>query len=61
MSVRPLNIILARIARRHRRVRNMREWGIDDVAIQLELDVIKSLTAEYTSRVNRLNLYMGLT
>lgn len=61
MVIRSLNVILARIARRYIRIENMRHLGIADTAIQFELDVIKSLTTEYTSRVNRLNMYMGLT
>lgn len=58
--IRPLNIILARIARREQRIANMHAWGIAQVAIDLEQKVLDDLKRQYIERTNRLRMYMGV-
>ena len=58
--IRPLNIILARIARREQRIANMRDWGIAQKAIDFEQKVLDDLKRQYIERTNRLRLYMGV-
>jgi hypothetical protein len=58
--IRPLNIILARIARREQRIANMRDWGIAQKAIDFEQNVLDDLKRQYIERTNRLRLYMGV-
>lgn len=58
--VRPLNIILTRIARREQRIENMRNWEVDQKLIDFEIGVLASLKNEYITRTNRLRLYMGV-
>lgn len=58
--IRPLNIILARIARREQRIANMRDWGIAQKAIDFEQNVLDDLKRQYIERTDRLRLYMGV-
>lgn len=58
--IRPLNIILARIARREQRIANMRDWGIAQKVIDFEQNVLDDLKRQYIERTNRLRLYMGV-
>ena len=58
--IRPLNIILARIARREQRIANMRDWGIAQKAIDFEQNVLDDLKRQYIERTNRLRLCMGV-
>ena len=58
--IRPLNIILARIARREQRIANTRDWGIAQKAIDFEQKVLDDLKRQYIERTNRLRLYMGV-
>ncbi len=58
--IRPLNIILARIARREQRIANMRDWGIAQKVIDFEQNVLDDLKRQYIDRTNRLRMYMGV-
>ena len=58
--IRPLNIILARIARREQRIANMRDWGVAQKVIDFEQNVLDDLKRQYIERTNRLRLYMGV-
>lgn len=58
--IRPLNIILARIARREQRIANMRDWGIAQKVIDFEQSVLDDLKRQYIDRTNRLRMYMGV-
>lgn len=59
-AVRPLGVLLTRIAHRESRVAQLREADMAPSVIQLEIEVLDSLKQEYTTRVARLNRYMGL-
>jgi hypothetical protein len=60
-NVRTLNQLLARIARRTVRISNMREWGLDaPAAIKFEENILTDLKKQYTDRLSRLQLYMGV-
>ena len=58
--IRPLNIILARIARREQRIANMRDWGIAHMVIDFVQNVLDDLNRQYIVRSYRLRLYMGV-
>lgn len=60
LAVRPLGVLLTRIAHRESRVAQLREADMAPSVIQLEIEVLDSLKQEYTTRVARLNRYMGL-
>ena len=59
-NVRTLNQLLARIARRYQRLENMRNWGIAEAAILIEENILSDLKKQYTDRLTRLQLYMGV-
>ena len=58
--IRPLNVIINRIAVREIRIQHMINRGIDAKAVDVEREVLDSLKTEYKNRVNRLNKYMGI-
>lgn len=60
LTVRPLGVLLTRIAHREARVAQLREAATAPSVVQLEIEVLDSLKQEYTTRVARLNRYMGL-
>ncbi len=60
LAIRPLGVLLTRIAHRESRVAQLREADMAPSVIQLEIEVLDSLKQEYTTRVARLNRYMGL-
>lgn len=59
MKVRPLGLILKRIARREFHIRQMELMNLPDSAIALEREVVAEMKKEYTSRMARLNVYLG--
>lgn len=59
-AIRPLGVLLTRIAHREARVAQLREAAMAPSVVQLEIEVLDSLKQEYTTRVARLNRYMGL-
>lgn len=60
-SIRPLPIILARIARRKERLARLVAMRVPQNIINTEQKIIDSLSKEYCSRMARLNLYMGVS
>ncbi len=60
LAIRPLGVLLTRIAHRESRVAQLREAAMAPSVVQLEIEVLDSLKQEYTTRVARLNRYMGL-
>lgn len=59
MKVRPLGMILKRIARREFYIRHMELMNISESAIDLEREVVAEMKKEYMSRMARLNNYLG--
>ena len=59
MKVRPLGLILKRIARREFYIRQMELMNLPDRAIALEREVVAEMKKEYMSRMARLNVYLG--
>lgn len=59
-AIRPLGVLLTRIAHRESRVAQLRKAAMAPSVVQLEIEVLNSLKQEYTTRVARLNRYMGL-
>lgn len=59
MKVRPLGMILKRIARREFYIRHMKLLQLPDSAIALEREVVSEMKKEYMSRMARLNSYLG--
>lgn len=59
MKVRPLGLILKRIARREFYIRQMELMNVPESAIALEREVVTEMKKEYMSRMARLNVYLG--
>ena len=59
MKVRPLGMILKRIARREFYIHHMELMNISESAIALEREVVAEMKKEYMSRMARLNTYLG--
>lgn len=59
MKVRPLGVILKRIARREFYIRHMELMNLSESAIALEREVVAETKKEYMSRMARLNVYVG--
>jgi hypothetical protein len=60
IMIRPLNVILARIAHREQRISRMRDDNISSPAIDFEIRVLNDLKRQYVDRTNRLRVYMGV-
>lgn len=59
MKVRPLGMILKRIARREFYIRQMELMNLPESAITLEREVVSEMKKEYMTRMARLNVYLG--
>ncbi len=59
MKVRPLGVILKRIAHREFYIRHMELMNIPESVIALEREVVNDMKKEYMSRMARLNVYLG--
>lgn len=58
--IRPLGVLLTRIALREERVTKLRNANMAPSVIELELEVLGAMKQEYTARTARLNRYMGI-
>ena len=59
--VRTLDVLLSRIIFRETRMRVMLNRQMTKAIVDQEREVLDGMILEYTKRVNRLNMYMGLT
>lgn len=59
--VRTLDVLLSRIVFRETRMRVMLSRQMAKAIVDQEREVLDDMILEYTKRVNRLNMYMGLT
>lgn len=59
--IRTLDVLLSRIVFRETRMRVMLSRQMAKAIVDQEREVLDDMILEYTKRVNRLNMYMGLT
>lgn len=59
MKVRPLGMILKRIARREFYIRQMELMNMPESVLAVDREVVAEMKKEYMSRMARLNTYLG--
>lgn len=59
MKIRPLGVILKRIARRESYIRHMELLNVPESALAHERELVADMKKEYMSRMARLNKYLG--